>query len=89
MRVLLVHNFYGSENPSGENVAYLAEKELLERRGIEVVPFEESSDQIRSRGATGLITGGLSTPYNFRSAARIRELIETNLMLCTCTILFR
>jgi len=78
MRVLLVHSFYGSENPSGENVAYLAERELLERRGIEVVRFERSSDQIRSRGMRGLIAGGLSTPYNFKSASRIRALaLET------------
>lgn len=76
MRVLLVHNFYGSENPSGENVAYLAERELLERRGVEVVRWERSSDQIRSQGALGLISGGLSTPYNFSSASQIRALAQ-------------
>jgi len=74
MRVLLVHNFYGSENPSGENVAFVAERELLKSRGIEVVSFETSSNQIRSRGVAGLIAGGLSTPYNFRSAAHVRKL---------------
>jgi glycosyltransferase involved in cell wall biosynthesis len=74
MRVLLIHNFYGSENPSGENVAFLAERELLERRGIEVIRFETSSDEIRAKGASGLIAGGLSTPYNFKSAAQIRKL---------------
>jgi glycosyltransferase involved in cell wall biosynthesis len=74
MRVLLVHNFYGSENPSGENVAFLAERALLQRRGIEVVRFERSSDQIRSRGALGLMAGGLSTPYNFKTASLVREL---------------
>ena len=78
MRVLLVHNFYGSENPSGENVAYLAERELLERRGIEVIRLERSSDQIRSRGVIGLIAGGISTPYNFSTASQIRALaLET------------
>jgi glycosyltransferase involved in cell wall biosynthesis len=76
MRVLLVHNFYGSENPSGENVAYLAERELLERRGIEVVSIESSSDQIRSQGAIGLLVGGLATPYNFKAAAHIRKLAQ-------------
>lgn len=76
MRVLLVHNFYGSENPSGENVAFLAERELLERRGIELVLFERSSDAIRPRGAAGLIAGGLSTPYNPHSASLVRELAQ-------------
>ena len=74
MRVLLVHNFYGSENPSGENVAFVAEREMLERHGIEVVLFERRSDTIRSRGAAGLIVGGLSTPYNFQAASSVREL---------------
>ena len=74
MRVLLIHNFYGSENPSGENVAFLAELELLKRRGIEVTRFETSSDEIRAKGASGLIVGGLSTPYNFKAASQIREL---------------
>jgi hypothetical protein len=76
MRVLLIHNFYGSENPSGENVAFVAERELLERRGIEVVLFERRSDSIRSRGAAGLIVGGLSTPFNTRSASLVRELAQ-------------
>jgi glycosyltransferase involved in cell wall biosynthesis len=74
MRVLLAHNFYGSENPSGENVAFLAERELLERRGIDVVPFERNSDKIRSEGRSGLILGGLSTPFNFQSASLLRKL---------------
>jgi glycosyltransferase involved in cell wall biosynthesis len=74
MRVLLIHNFYGSENPSGENVAFVAELELLKRRGIEVTRFETSSDEIRAKGTSGLIVGGLSTPYNFKSASDIRKL---------------
>jgi glycosyltransferase involved in cell wall biosynthesis len=78
MRVLLIHNFYGSENPSGENVAFLAERNLLQSREIEVVSFERRSDQIRSRGIPGLIAGGLSTPFNFKSASQVRELaLET------------
>jgi hypothetical protein len=30
MRVLLVHNFYGSAAPSGENLVFEAEKALLQ-----------------------------------------------------------
>lgn len=74
MRVLLVHNFYGSENPSGENVAFAAERDLLLSRGIEVALFERRSDDIRSSGIGGLILGGLSTPYNFKSASAMRAL---------------
>ena len=39
MRILLVHNFYGSAAPSGENQVFEAEKTLLQSRGHEVAEF--------------------------------------------------
>mgnify|MGYP001003456929 CR=1 FL=1 len=36
MRILLVHNFYGSSAPSGENRAVLEERDLL-REAFKVV----------------------------------------------------
>jgi hypothetical protein len=33
MKIVLVHNFYRSSAPSGENTVFLAGKELLEQHG--------------------------------------------------------
>ena len=76
MKILLVHNFYGSAAPSGENTVYLAERELLRSRGHEVLEFTRNSDEIRARGALGIVQGALATPWNPFSAARLRRVLE-------------
>ncbi len=75
MKILLAHNFYGSEAPSGENAVYAAERDLLRARGHEVIEFTRKSDDIRSRGAAGAVQGALSTPWNPFSAAAMHRLI--------------
>lgn len=75
MKILLAHNFYGSEAPSGENTVYQAERDLLRARGHQVIEFTRHSDDIRSRGAAGLLQGALATPWNPFSAAALRQLI--------------
>lgn len=60
MRVLVIHNYYGSDAPSGENAAVDAEVTLLRDRGSEVRTVAQSSDGVRARGAIGSIAGGLS-----------------------------
>ncbi|MCM0081382.1 glycosyltransferase family 4 protein [Geomonas sp. Red32] len=75
MKILLVHNFYGSSAPSGENTVYLAERDLLVSRGEEVLEFNRHSDEIRGQGAVGVLKGALATPWNPFSARAIRELI--------------
>lgn len=64
MKILLVHNFYGSSAPSGENTAFEMEKNLLISHGHQVAIFSVSSDEIRGQGLWGLIKGGLLTPWN-------------------------
>jgi len=46
MKVLLAHNFYQSSSPSGEDVVYRNEAELLRRRGVVVIPYERHNDEI-------------------------------------------
>ena len=50
MRILLVHNYYGSSAPSGENRVFEAEKAMLERHGHEVAVYTRHSDEIRGTG---------------------------------------
>lgn len=76
LRVVLAHNHYGSAAPSGENAVFEAERRLLQERGHEVLSFERHSDEIRSRGLRGLVTGALSTPWNPFAQRRLRDLLE-------------
>jgi hypothetical protein len=76
MKVLCVHNYYGLSAPSGENVVFESEIELLKRRGHEVVTFLRFSDSIRSKGVLGTLQGAISTPWNPWSAAAIRHEVD-------------
>lgn len=70
-RIVLAHNYYGSEAPSGENLVFEAERDLLRSRGHEVIEFTRQSDEIRRSGAMGLVRGALSTPWNPFSRRRL------------------
>ena len=50
MRILLIHNYYGSSAPSGENKAFEAERAMLEKHGHEVEVYTRHSDEIRGTG---------------------------------------
>lgn len=76
MKVLLVHNFYGSSAPSGENTVLEAEWALLKKNGNEIETFFRHSDQIRERGIFGDFLGAFSTPWNPFSAASLRRKVE-------------
>lgn len=72
----MVHNFYGSAAPSGENLVFELERNLLEGRGHEVMAFTRHSDEIRTQGAWGVIRGALATPWNPWSANAIRKAVS-------------
>lgn len=76
MKVLLLHNFYGSEAPSGENVVFESEKALLEQRGHDVQVFTRHSDEIRGQGLRGAIKGAAAVPWNPFAAAALREVVD-------------
>lgn len=48
MRILLLHNHYKSSSPSGEDIAFENEKELLESNGYEVITYSRYNDTIES-----------------------------------------
>lgn len=75
MKVLLIHNYYGSEAPSGENAVYETERNLLRGRGYEVIEWTRHSDAVRGSGI-GAIRGGASVPWNVFSYREIRKLIQ-------------
>jgi glycosyltransferase involved in cell wall biosynthesis len=76
VRVVLVHNFYGSGAPSGENLVFQAERDLLVRRGHEVRSFVRHSDDLRRRGWLGTLHGALATPWNPVAASALRRMVD-------------
>jgi len=76
MKILLVHNFYGSTAPSGENAVYEAERELLRKHGHDVVEFTRHSDEIRGHGAWGAVKGALAVPWNPWMVRAVRREVE-------------
>ena len=76
MRILLVHNFYRSESPSGENMVLHAELELLKSRGHDVVVFSRHSDDIKLEGKFGVIKAALLTPWNCSVSNSIVEVLS-------------
>lgn len=76
MRILIVHNFYGSSSPSGENVVFELESKLLQKNGHTVSEFCRHSDEIRNRGLKGVIHGALTTPWNELSRQSFERAIQ-------------
>ena len=73
MRILLIHNYYGSSAPSGENKVFETEKTMLEKHGHEVEVYTRHSDEIRGTGngkwgtarrILGMVKGALCTIGN-------------------------
>jgi len=75
LKILLVHNFYGSSAPSGENTAFLAEKEMLKKFGHEIVEYTTNSDFLRAKGLVGNIIGALGVPWNPYHLYKVRKLL--------------
>jgi len=75
MKILLVHNFYGSAAPSGENMVFEAEKSLLQKNGHDVALFTRHSDEIRNNSFAGMLRGAIATPWNFKMAIAIKKAI--------------
>jgi glycosyltransferase involved in cell wall biosynthesis len=50
MKILLVHNFYQSSSPSGEDAVFRNEHELFKKNGIDVITYEKHNDDIKGYG---------------------------------------
>jgi len=76
LRIMVVHNYYGSAAPSGENNAVDTEIAMLRRAGHEVFAFGRKSDEIRDDGLRGLFHGGLSVAWNSFEVLRFRKFLR-------------
>ena len=57
MRIVLVHSFYASDTPSGENDVVLAQANLLSRHGHEVLVVSKSTDEMKRRLGYAVVAG--------------------------------
>lgn len=76
MRVALVHSYYSSAAPSGENVAVQLQAEALVKAGVDVNVVSASTDSLsqqrfyRARTAAGVAVGGGADPTGYLRAWR-------------------
>ena len=76
LRVALVHSFYSSQQPSGENLQVQAEAEALERAGVDVTLLAYRTDELeddplyRLRCAVRVATGWGASPLADLAALR-------------------
>jgi glycosyltransferase involved in cell wall biosynthesis len=74
MRALVIHNFYRSENASGENLSVLDEVDGLRERGWDVEMISADSDVITD-GGVRLTDLALRPVFSGRSVRRVRSAI--------------
>lgn len=76
MKILVAHNRYRSDAPSGENKVVDAEIGLLRQAGVEVLPLIEESDRIAHQGPTALAEAAIGPVYAPRGVQRFRSLLS-------------
>lgn len=76
MNILLIHNYYGSSAPSGENSVFLEEMSFLKSRGHSVYTYTKNSDKLLKHGFIGSILGGLMYIINPIVIFEIRRVIK-------------
>ncbi|MCK7627026.1 glycosyltransferase [Streptomyces sp. RS10V-4] len=77
MHVLVVHNRYGSAQPSGENTVVDQEVALLRAAGHRVEVFERRSDDIAARSLLGKAAVPLLVPWNPAVRAELAARLRT------------
>jgi glycosyltransferase involved in cell wall biosynthesis len=78
VKVLVVHNRYGSSVPSGENRVVDTEIDMLAAAGVEVVPYLRSSDEIARMPVTHRLAVPLQPLYARRSVETVEALIRAH-----------
>ena len=73
MKVLVVHNYYRSTAPSGEDRVFENEVALLKSNGIDVVTYERHNDEALKTNKVAL---AYSTTWNTKTVADLTSLIR-------------
>lgn len=76
MNVIVVHNYYRTTVPSGENSVVDSECELLRSHGHRVIGFFRRSDDLASYGPIRMAWTAVRIPWNPDAARKLRTLVE-------------
>lgn len=76
MKVLLGHEYYRSGAPSGEDSVFANERLLLERAGVEVVPFEFHNDDLDDSSLSERAKLALNAVWSRGMAKRLDALLK-------------
>lgn len=76
MKVLLVHNFYQSSSPSGEDIVFKNEVELLKKKGIKVITYVRHNDEIKDYGLKDRLFLPLRNIWSRKTYVEIKQLIK-------------
>jgi glycosyltransferase involved in cell wall biosynthesis len=76
MRVLLVHCFYRSSAPSGEDSVYRNEKKLLEENGHEVISYEKFNDDLDNNSSWKKLAAGAEFVWSPKAFHEITAIIK-------------
>jgi len=76
MKILIVHNFYQSSFPSGEDIVFKNEVELLKRNGIEVITYIEHNDRIKEYGLWGRFILPFTNIWSLKTYRKLRQVLK-------------
>jgi glycosyltransferase involved in cell wall biosynthesis len=76
LRVLVLHNRYRSDRPSGENVVVDLEIDLLREAGVDVVEYQRSSDEIAGYSPRQRVALATRPIYAKDSVTAVAQLIK-------------
>jgi glycosyltransferase involved in cell wall biosynthesis len=76
LKLLLVHNFYRSATPGGEDNAFRQERDLLRQAGVDVVTFTRSNDDVDEFNPVQAARTGLELSWSEASYHELARLIR-------------
>lgn len=76
MRILLVHNYYRSGAPGGEDIVFEQERDLLIKSGHEVRCYTRSNDEIDESSLPQKIQAASNLLWSDRTYRELRSLID-------------
>lgn len=76
MKVLLIHNFYSSSAPSGENSVFKNEITLLRKKGIPAITYTRFNDEIANFSFLGKLSVSFQLPWSMKTYKELKEIIK-------------
>lgn len=76
MKVVLAHNFYRSTAPSGEDVVYRNEQQLLRDKGVQIIRYEKFNDSIDERNILRRFVLGHETAWSATTYEEVVALVR-------------